>query len=204
MTRKWLVIVLTALVTMPVVAVAVLSLTRSFAVRELPVLGQVPSFALVERSGAKVTNETLRGKVWAIGFIFTHCAGQCPMIGEAMQKVEKSLRLKPAFRLVSLTVDPERDTPQVLSRYADVWHADPYKWLFLTGKRAGIASLVQNGFHLATGETDGTAGSDDISHSEKLVLVDGAGRIRGYYNALDEEEVSSLLVDAKSLLRADF
>lgn len=167
--------------------------------KELAVFGDLPHFELTERTGAKVSDATLHGKVWVAGFIFTHCDGQCPLISKEMQRIEKRLRAKDKFRLVSISVDPENDTPAELAQYAAKWQADPYQWLFLTGDRDDISSLVQKGFRLAA--VGGALGEGDIIHSDKLVLVDGVGRIRGYYDGTDDKEVDHLLRDTTALLK---
>ena len=194
--RKLLFVTLSVLVTIPV---AVLILGRGLETRELATFGDIPHFELTERTGAKVSDATLRGKVWVAGFIFTHCEGQCPLISKEMQKIEKRLRTRDKFRLVSISVDPENDTPEELAQYATKWQADPFRWLFLTGAREDISSLVQQGFRLAA--VGGASGEGDIIHSDKLVLVDGGGRIRGYYDGTDDKEVDNLLRDTKALLK---
>jgi protein SCO1/2 len=197
MKRPFLVLML-ALLCMPVVGVAVLSLTRNFESKELQIFGEVPPFSLTERSGKSLSREELRGKVWIASFVFTHCAGQCPTVVASMQRLQRALRFKENFRLVSVSVDPERDTPLVLAEYAQKASADPYKWLFLTGNKNEINALVANGFRLSSG------GDDAVNHSSHLVLVDGWGKIRGYYDAMEEGSVTTLLRDAKGLIRKTF
>ncbi len=189
-----------ALFCMPVIAVAVLALSNSFQEHPLPIFGTVPPFQLTERSGEPIGNEFLARKVWVAGFIFTHCSGQCPIITARMQKIQKELRLKEKMRLVSITIDPDRDTAEVLKKYAVGAEADPYKWLFLTGKKKEITALVQSGFRLASD----VASSDSMTHSDRLVLVDGYGRIRGYYDGNDDGEMKKLLKDSRSLLKQTF
>ncbi len=201
--KQRFVIALTALVFMPVVAVAVLALTNSFRVTDFKVYGQVPPFELVERNGEKISLETLQGKVWVASFIFTHCSGQCPLLCERLKKVQNRLRFKDKFRLVSITMDPERDTPAVLTEYAKRFEADPYKWLFATGDPKEVRALVQNGFRLASGGPDGQE-PEGITHSFKLVLVDGFGRIRGYYDGTEDSSVKDLLHDSRALIRQTY
>lgn len=181
---------------MPVVAVAVLSLTNTFYVKELQVFGEVPHFELTERNGSELQRRDLAGKVWIASFVFTHCAGQCPLLCEKLKTVQNKLRFKDKFRLISITMDPERDTPEVLSEYADRFQADPYKWLFLTGEKKKVDFLVEHGFRLTSG--------DPLTHSFKLVLVDGHNRIRGYYDGLEDDSVKQLIRDAKHLIRQTF
>ena len=137
--------VLGALVIMPVVAIVILYFMGSFNYKELPLYGDLPEFSLVERSGQILTNNDFKGKVWVASFIFTTCTEQCPLINQAMQRIQNKLRFKENFRLVSISVDPVRDTVTSLKSYADKWNADPFKWLFLTGKENEIKELVQIG-----------------------------------------------------------
>lgn len=203
MTQKKFQFALMALVTMPIISVAILAATGALVEKQLPVYGEVPPFSLTERTGETVSNETLNQKVWVASFVFTHCAGQCPLIIEEVKKIQKALRFKERFRLVSITVDPKRDSTQVLAEYANKVNADPYKWLFLTGKEAEIQALVQNGFRLSAADEGADAGGD-VTHSGKLVLVDGFGKIRGYYDANESGEVRKLIKDAKKLIKKAF
>jgi len=182
---------------MPVLAIGALLATQSFKNRDLKIFGTVPEFSLVERSGRNLTLDQLRGKVWIASFIFTHCAEQCPLICRQIQKLQRQLRFKEGVRFVSFSVDPSRDTPEVLARYADRFEADPTKWFFLSGDKKEIDALIQSGFHLVNKEEP--LGS--FIHSFKLVLVDAFGRVRGYYDAMDEKSITSLIKDTRRLLR---
>ncbi len=191
--------ILVALFLMPVIAVAVLSASRSFEEKVLPMYGKVPPFELFERNGDRMGSKELENKVWIASFIFTSCGGQCPIITGRMRSIQSKLRFKENLRLVSISVDPKRDTVKALRDYALKYDADPYKWLFLTGQEAEIQSLVRNGFRLSSQEDKG-----DIIHSEKIVLVDNRGQIRGYYDANDDGAVKQLVRDAKRLIKQVF
>lgn len=186
------------LVGMPVFSIGVLALNGSFATKELPILGQIPHFELTERSGVPYGTDQLKGKVWVAGFIFTSCAMQCPLITKKLQTLQRKFRFKENWRAVAITTDPERDTTKVLKAYADKAEADPYKWLFLTGPKKEIGSLVSGGFRLASSADDPTI------HSDKLVLVDHQGRIRGYYDATGDGDMDRLMKDTKGLIRKAF
>ncbi|HSG99056.1 MAG TPA: SCO family protein, partial [candidate division Zixibacteria bacterium] len=142
----------------------------------LPDYGPVPAFALTERSGADLTLSDLSGHVWIADFIFTSCSGPCPRMTRTMADLQERLGPSSRIRLVSVSVDPERDSPDVLSRYADDYGADGQRWLFLTGGSSDVRDLVINGFHLGSTE-------DIILHSTRFVLVDRKGHIRGYYES---------------------
>jgi protein SCO1/2 len=168
-------------------------------------LGEVPDFRLLERSGREVTLEDLRGRVWIADFVFTRCGGICPVLSARMARLQKSLRVDgdSPLRLVSFTVDPAHDTPAVLAAYAEGLRADADGWLFLTGPRADLHALIKDGFRLSVAERDADDPEADpnemITHSDRFVLVDARGRIRGYYHGTDEESVERLLADLGAL-----
>ncbi len=114
----------------------------------LPVYGSVPDFSLIERSGRRVERSALLGKIWVVNFMYTHCSDTCPLQSAEMARLQADLATEPDVRLVSITVDPKRDTPQVLSRYADRFRANKGRWLFLTGEREAIYRLAQDGLYL--------------------------------------------------------
>jgi protein SCO1 len=159
--------------------------------------GTVPDFSLIDQSGKPVMLADLRGKVWIADFIFTNCAGTCPMISGTMRRLQNSLPQD--VHLVSFSIDPERDTPEVLAKYADEFRADKNRWHFLTGEKEKLHQLSIQGFKLALDETGGTD-VEPITHSTRLVLVDKAGKIRGYYGGTEDEEMKRLFKDALKLL----
>lgn len=112
-------------------------------------LGIVPDFALRERSGRLVTRDDLGEKVWVVGFVFTRCVDECPLVSNRMARLQETFAAQADLCLVSITVDPEHDTPEVLSRYAEGFGAHPQRWLFLTGEKAAIYRLARQGFHLS-------------------------------------------------------
>src|SRR5262245_7739623 len=148
-------------------------------------LGTVPAFELTERSGQTVSNETLRGKVWIASFVFTRCTGPCPQVTATMERLQKELNLsrRDDLRLVTFTVDPERDQPKELQEYARHFHADGSKWLFLTGKKEDIHRLLVGGFKVGVQEKPANKRKpgDEFDHDTHLVVVDRDGTIRGYF-----------------------
>lgn len=159
----------------------------------LPVLAELPPFALVERSGAALDKAALAGRPAIVDFIFTRCPASCPRLTARMKELEKRLPERSTVRLLSITVDPEHDRPEVLTRYADGWQAGP-RWLFATGERAAIWELVRKGFLLAVEETPEDTTSP-ILHSNRFALVDGEGRLRATYLAFDEDALDRVLAD---------
>jgi protein SCO1/2 len=166
--------------------------------RPLPSYGTLPKFELVNQDAQPFGSEQLIGKIWIADFIFTTCPGPCPIISTRMSELQKPLA-KTGVHLVSVTVDPEKDTPELLRTYADKLRKEPFPWDFLTGPLDAITSLSRDGFKLAI-----AAGEDPGSgpvHSTRFVLVDRRGTIRGYYDALAADGVTKILADTNHLLR---
>lgn len=164
----------------------------------LPVLATLPSFTLVERSGRSFSSAELQGKAWVADFIFTNCPGICPALSQNMSRLDRALAALGVsdVRLVSFTVDPKRDTPEVLRNYAARYGADAERWLFLTGERDALYRLIKDGFRLAVAERSEAEARDSaelITHSDRFVLVDRQGRIRAYHR-LDEPDALLMLV----------
>lgn len=167
-----------------------------------PVLGAVPGFALRDQAGREVTLRGLAGHPWIADFVFTRCEMSCPLITERLAKLDRELPASPPLRLVSVTVDPAHDRPEVLARYARQHGASP-RWLFLTGEPDAVYSLVRQGFKLGVDVPPGDAANaaEAVTHSNRFVLVDGKGRIRGYYDAFDGEAVARLKRDLEGVQR---
>ena len=161
----------------------------------LPNYGTVPPFQLTDQDGQPFGLERLLGKIWIADFIYTTCPGPCPMISSRMSETQKPLR-ETDVKLVSFSVDPQHDTPEVLRGYAQRLSAQPGRWEFLTGDKGTIDRLSRDGFKLAI--ADGAAGP---IHSTRVILVDRKGVIRGYYDATDADAVTRLLADTNHLLR---
>ena len=166
-------------------------------------LGPAPEFSLVDQSGEPFDSASLRGRLWVANFVFTRCAGICPMLTARMARLQQRLAegLGDEVRLVSFSVDPEHDRPPVLADYAARHRADPARWSFLTGERSRIWDLSTQGFKLAVGERPGDP-DEPLFHSAKFVLVDRGGRIRGYYDALEAEGFEALERDLRRLAGA--
>jgi cytochrome oxidase Cu insertion factor (SCO1/SenC/PrrC family) len=121
---------------------------------DLQVLGVVPDFVLLERSGRQVSRADLLGKVWVVNFIFTRCVDECPLESSQMARLQTQLASEDGVRWVSITLDPVHDTSDVLQRYAENFGAHPQRWLFLTGDKKAIYQLAQEGFHLGVIDPD--------------------------------------------------
>lgn len=157
----------------------------------------VAPFELINQRGQSFGSRDLAGKVYVADFIFTSCGGPCPRLTKAMERIQKRTKnLGTAFQLVTITVDPENDTPERLSLYARDYHVNPTRWSFLTGPQADVERTVVKGFKLAMGKEEEGMG---MFHSERLVLVDGDNNIRGLYEDNDDG-IASLIRDADVLL----
>jgi protein SCO1/2/putative membrane protein len=167
-------------------------------------LGEVQDFSLTERSGRTVTRQDLLGKVWVASFVFTRCAGTCPQISRTMQRLQDWTAGQKNVLLVSITVDPSHDTPAELREYADKrYHADPERWLFLTGDRDAVYALIQKSFLLGVQETQGAEyrPGNEVTHSSRLALVDQAGHIRGYFDGREVDDGGNPVDDLPRLER---
>ncbi len=161
-------------------------------------LWQVPDFSLTERAGKPLARADLTGKVWVADFFYTTCPGPCPMLSSRLSALQKTVADKSDVRLVSISLDPVKDTPEVLQQYATRFDAGA-NWLFCTGDKAVIYELVTRGFKLAAVEERNNP--EPITHSTKLVLVDRAGWVRGFYEGVGEDQNAKLAADIGHLLR---
>ena len=161
----------------------------------LTVRQQLPDFSLTDQRGRSLTLADLRDKIWVADFIFTSCVTICPPMTDEMSKLQVEFPIEDVY-FVSFSVDPERDTPEVLSRYADRYGADHNSWSFLTGEKEAIYQLAYAGFNLAAGRQ-----GSEILHSTRFVLVDRAGQVRGYYDSRSKAHLQQLRQDIQTLLR---
>jgi protein SCO1/2 len=191
------------LVLFPFVTLALLLWLRHVEVnalrqRTVSSYGSVPSFELVNQNGQPFGSAQLLGKIWIADFIFTTCPGPCPMISSRMSELQAPLE-KTDVHLVSFTVDPDQDTPEVLRGYAEKLQAEPNRWDFLTGSKSLIYNLSRDGFKLAVSDNSVETGTP--LHSTRMILVDRHGDIRGYYDATEADALTKLLADTNHLLR---
>lgn len=181
--------------------------------------GRVPAFSLTERSGRPITRDDLLGRVAVVDFIYTECTETCPTQSLQLAQLQNEFADARDLRLVSITVDPEHDSPQVLARYAARYGAGD-RWWFLTGDQHAIYCLAKNGFHLSVVDPSvthppscgsafrfgpapawGSHGSKGlIMRSARLVLVDRAGEIRAYHLATDAEAFEHMKTNLRRLL----
>ncbi len=196
-----------ALLLAPLVAVVAVVAIRFAAERRAlpppgpppPVIATLPEFVLTERGGALVTREELAGSPWIADFIFTRCRIYCPRLTARMKELAGRLPEASGVKLVSITVDPDHDTPAVLTAYAESHGlSHRHDWLFLTGPRPAVWDLVRRGFLLPVEETPENP-EMPILHSNRFVLIDAEGRLRGAYDAFEPDALDRLLGDLAAL-----
>lgn len=166
---------------------------------DLPVLAVVPDFTLTEASGRTVTRQDLAGGPYVVDLVFTKCGGICPTMTAAMSRLVESTATLPNVRFVSISVDPKNDTPEVLTAYAERFHADRSRWLFLTGDEQAIRQLAVSGLKLPLADGDPAQGEDAILHSQRFVLVDASSQVRGTYDVRDQEAMFRLRGDLERI-----
>ena len=149
----------------------------------LPRFARLGKFRFIERSERPVTQGDIAGKIVVADFFFASCSAECQVLGRRMREVQELTSGMDDVMLLSFTVDPRSDTPQVLTRRANELSASSNRWLFLTGEKTNLYPFIQQHFLLAAGEDDASAFGGFI-HSSRIALVDRHGVVRGYYDGL--------------------
>jgi len=160
----------------------------------------IPDLRLETQSGDSLDLDSLRGSIYVADFFYATCPGICPKMNNSLERVQKAFIRDDNFRIVSFTVDPTRDTMNVLRKYAGEHDAVPGKWYFLRNSKENVYHLAQKGFYI-TAKADEDGGPEAFVHSEKLALVDQMGNIRGYYSGVDSLSVNKMMSDIVLLLR---
>jgi cytochrome oxidase Cu insertion factor (SCO1/SenC/PrrC family) len=160
----------------------------------------IEDFSFTDTDGQTMTRKDLLGKPFVIAFIFTFCRGPCPNVTKEMRELQDRLK-DYDFNLVSLTVDPERDTADVLKTYGKTNGADPGRWKFLTGNQAEIYGLIHRSFAMPVQEEEDRDRKPgfEIIHSTNIMLVDKSGRVIGKFNAQKGDEMAKLRKELKRI-----
>jgi cytochrome oxidase Cu insertion factor (SCO1/SenC/PrrC family) len=158
----------------------------------------VQPFALVDSRGRKVTNETLLGRPAIVAFVFTRCTGPCPRVTSSMKKLHDQTK-NDAIRLVTITVDPEYDTPEILDQYAHNVGADTERWLFLTGPPDDVRAVCEKSFLSPMARDASRPVGESITHRTYLSVVDKKGLVRGYYESESDAGIEAALKRARFL-----
>jgi protein SCO1/2/putative membrane protein len=160
---------------------------------------ELGAFRLTERSGRTVGDADLAGRVWVASFIFTNCPLSCPRITSVMKGLQAKFA-RNGVQLVSISVDPARDTPEALADYARKFGASTDRWWFLTGPKDDLARLITGGFKLglaSSSEDEQRAGAEPITHSDRLALVDRENRVVGFFDSNDPAKIDALVAEAE-------
>lgn len=166
---------------------------------ELPVIAHVPEFELISENGQRFGSKDLQGRVYLANFVFSRCPTVCPKMLLDLEKIQKRIRgTGKKVAIVTFTVDPEYDNEKVLFDLARKHDANPYTWTFLTGSdKEAMFKLYRDGFKV--GVEQNPKDMFDIAHSEKIVLVDGENRVRGFYS-FETNDVNKLMIDVGLLI----
>lgn len=168
------------------------------------VFNKIPDFELTDQEGRVFSTNKMRGKITVTSFFFTRCGTICPKISSELTRVQGVFKDNENVLLVSMSIDPNHDTPSVLNNYAAEYEADKDKWFFLTGDKRKIYDLAIKGFKLPVADAseynpDVKSIDETFIHSEKLLLIDKEGYIRGIYDGTNKEDVDRLIVEISVL-----
>ena len=192
----WVVAFLVALVLITAAA-RIFKASERRDIEETVPLGNVPEFRFTTQEGKPLTRADLLGKVWIVDFFFTRCPGPCPVMTSRMAEVSRALNKTKDVRLVSVSIDPTHDTPEVLAQYASRLNADPGRWIFLTAPQKEIEDFTQRGMLQVLAKDPNNV----PTHSTRFLVIDREGRIRKSRNLDEPELVQKLFMDIGGLLR---
>ena len=197
-------VVVWSVLALVIAAIVLLYVREQSRKSDLPVYGSIQPFTLTNHLGSPFTLSDLKGKVWVADIIFSRCAGPCPTMTQEMATLQKTFSAEDDLHLVTLTTDPDYDSPAILKRYAGKFEADPATWNFLTGTKAEIKNLAIDGLKLAAVEKEEELQQNEndlFIHSTTFILVDKQGRVRGAYESLEPGFQEKIAADIRELLR---
>lgn len=174
--------------------------------KSLPVLGnpgqKVTAFSFINQDGKTITNADVKNKICVVEYFFTTCKGICPKMNENMTKVYAAFRGNDDVMILSHTVDPKKDTVEAMKAYSLRFDADAKQWMFLTGDKKELYDMARYSYLVTAADDTATVDiDDDFIHTDRFVLVDRDGRIRGQYEGTDIGAVNQLIGDIKELLQ---
>lgn len=167
---------------------------------EIQTYWAAPSFSYRNQFGDTLNSESLKGNVYVADFIFTSCETVCPNLSKTMAQLQQNFEDNGRFKLLSFSIDPMRDSVSVLKEYAERYGAKPDKWHFLLGDTATIWKTIEEGYKVSVGYAPDSLGGYSFTHTERLVLVDANGMVRGFFNGLDRAEVDTMYNSIAMLL----
>lgn len=160
---------------------------------------QTPLFSLTNQSDQIISSQDLSGKIQVVDFFFTSCPSICPAMTKHLKLVQEAFEGEERVHIISYSIDPQKDTPQKLNRYAQTYQINPQQWTLLTGEQDEILELSKD-YKVRAFEEE-FAGERNLIHDGTFVLVDTQRRIRGYYNGLEKEDTERLIKDIRKLLK---
>lgn len=166
------------------------------------IYNRIPAFKLIDQDSQLVDQSVVKNKIYVADFFFTRCGTICPKLSSQLTRVQDIFQENPDIVFLSYTVDPEHDRPKQLKEYAQKYSAIPGKWYFLTGSKSEIYDLAMHGYYLPVVDKNVPEGKPDETfiHSQKLVLVDKQGIVRGFYDGTDKVDVDRLVLEIRVLL----
>lgn len=168
--------------------------------KEVRVFWDAPAFNYPTQNGDTLHSDELKGHAYVADFIFTNCEGVCPNLSKTMSLIQLNFKNDDRLKLVSFTVDPDRDSIPVLKEYANRYGAITDKWYFLRGEKQTVWSMAEQGFRVPVVYTPEGGKGAEFTHTEKIVLVDEDGKIRGFYNGLDKQMMDTFYNNLASIL----
>jgi len=176
--------------------------------KRLPVLGEgdhkVRSFSFVNQDGKTITKDDVAGKIYVVEYFFTTCKGICPKMNDNLNEVYKEFRGNKEVLILSHTVDPKKDTVGALKEYSLRYEADPSQWMFLTGDKKELYDMARYSYLVTAAEDEAAEDIEsDFIHTDRFVLVDKTGHIRGQYEGTNKGSVAQLIGDMKELLKEE-
>ena len=164
-----------------------------------PVVSEAPAFVLIADDGKPIDSASLRGRPWLASFLYTSCPGPCPRLVEKLQGVRKAIPPE-RLKLVSFSVDPETDTPEILRKYKAAHGIDAKDdWTFVTGPSADVLAIIQKGFLTGVQREDPSGAEGGVSHGTRVALVDRDGHVRGFYSTEEDGDLARLEHDVGTL-----
>jgi len=166
----------------------------------------IPAWTLIDENGKEFKGESLKGKIYVADFFFTRCGSICPKISSQLTRLQDTFSAQEKLQIASFSVDPIHDTPEQLKEYAKKYDATAGKWHFLTGTKSIIYPLAMKGYYLPVKDASDydkaiKKPDETFIHSEKLILIDKQGHIRGFYDGTDKKEVDRLILEIRVLLK---
>lgn len=168
--------------------------------KEVPVFWDAPEFSFQTQHGDTLSSSDLKGHAYVADFIFTNCEGVCPRLSQTLSLIQLNFKKDDRLKLVSFTVDPDRDSVPVLREYAKRYEAIDGKWYFLRGEKETMWNMAQQGFKVPVVYTPEGGTGNEFTHTERIVLVDAEGKIRGFYNGLDKQMMDTFYNNLASIL----